>query len=441
MKYISLVVTIIVIAGAGWFVFDQYLGDGTMRSIQSDSDGPLSAIDALDEAEQAAEQMEGSAEDVNAQMEEGDAGPDAALSDDEAGGSMTTTEDATGAAVPEVATTLVAGGCFWCVEADLEKLSGVIDVVSGYAGGSNENPTYENYDDFGHREVAEVTYNPRVVSFEEILIYTMKHMDPTDDHGSFQDRGDEYAPAFYYKNDGQRQTIEDLIAEVNANGPYEEPLAIDVEPDATFWPAEDYHQDYYKGAFSSLKYKYYRKASGRDDFIEEHWGENTGPTLPWRTPAGQGDGAFWMDFEAPSDEELRAELTDMQYRVTQQNATEPAFENEYWDNKDEGIYVDVVSGEPLFSSTHKFDSGTGWPSFTRPIDYNFVTEHADYKLILPRTEIRSALADSHLGHVFNDAPKELGGIRYCMNSAALRFVPKEDMEAEGYGSFLYLFKT
>ena len=346
---------------------------------------------------------------------------------------------------PESAATetmLVAGGCFWCVEADLEKLPGVISVVSGYAGGATENPTYETYKQGGHREVVEVAFNPAVVSFEEILIFAMKHMDPTDGDGSFYDRGEGYSPAFYYETSAQRELIERLIAEVDENGPYDRPLAIDVEERPQFWPAEDYHQDYYQGTLSGIKYQAYRRASGRDAFIERHWGEDTDASLEWRNNAqsGAATNQAWADFVKPSDDELRSQLTPMQYKVTQKDGTEPAFANEYWDNKAAGIYVDVVSGEPLFSSTHKFDSGTGWPSFTRPIDYNFVTEHDDWKLIVRRTEIRSAIADSHLGHVFNDAPPELGGIRYCMNSAALRFVPQDQMEAEGYGDFLYLFE-
>jgi peptide methionine sulfoxide reductase msrA/msrB len=149
--------------------------------------------------------------------------------------------------------------------------------------------------------------------------------------------------------------------------------------------------------------------------------------------------ASWINFTKPSDAELKESLTDIQYKVTQKNGTERSFSNTYWDNKELGIYVDIVSGEPLFSSTHKFDSGTGWPSFTRPIDFNYVTEHDDYLLLQKRTEVRSKIADSHLGHIFNDAPAELGGIRYCMNSASLRFVAKADMENEGYGEFLSLF--
>jgi len=359
---------------------------------------------------------------------------------DEAAGTMLDREGKKPASANTSATQksmLVAGGCFWCVEADLEKLSGVIEVVSGYAEGTNVNPTYENYSDNGHREVVEVTYNPLVVSFEEILIYAMKHMDPTDRGGSFYDRGENYAPAFYYETEEQKATIDALIAEVDKSGPYDKPLAIAVVERPAFWPAEDYHQDYYKGTLSKLKYLYYRNASGRDDFIKKYWGTNTGPDLPWRSKI---NGA-WRNFTKPPEAELKQSLTAMQYKVTQEDGTEPAFNNAYWDNEEQGIYVDIISGEPLFSSTHKFDSGTGWPSFTRPIDYGMVTEHLDYKLILPRTEIRSAIAHSHLGHLFNDGPKELGGLRYCMNSASLRFVAKGDMEAQGYGDFLYLFEA
>lgn len=336
------------------------------------------------------------------------------------------------------ATAMVAGGCFWCVEADLEKLQGVIEVVSGYAGGTSENPTYGNYSKNGHREVVEVTYNPTVVSFREIVIYALKHMDPTDADGSFYDRGVEYAPAFYYSDGHDKQIIEEVIASVDALDVYDKPVAARVEPTPKFWRAEDYHQDYYKGALSKLKYKYYRNGSGRDKFIEENWGDDTGPTLPSDTVSY--DLSAWTNFVAPSDAELQSQLSAMQYKVAVKSGTEPSFSNEYWDNKEEGIYVDIVSGEPLYSSTDKFDSGTGWPSFTKAIYAGAVTEYADYKLIIKRTEVRSTFGDSHLGHIFNDAPAELGGIRHCINSASLRFVAKIDMAAEGYGEFLSLFE-
>ncbi|MEX0930738.1 MAG: peptide-methionine (S)-S-oxide reductase MsrA, partial [Candidatus Paceibacterota bacterium] len=228
----------------------------------------------------------------------------------------------------ELETMLVAGGCFWCVEADLEKLQGVVTAISGYAGGQAENPTYENYAQGGHREVVEVTYDPNRVTFEEILIYAMKHMDPTDGSGSFGDRGEYYAPAFYYKNSEEKEIIETLITEVNEKGPYEKPLAIAVLPHQQFWPAEEYHQDYYKKGLSALKYTYYRNASGRDAFIQKYWDSDTGPTLPWRADLGSSVKNSWKSFSKPSDEELKANLTNMQYKVTQKNGTEPAFENE-----------------------------------------------------------------------------------------------------------------
>lgn len=329
---------------------------------------------------------------------------------------------------------LFGGGCFWCVESDFDKLVGVIDVVSGYAGGTNENPTYSNYGENGHREVVEITYDANILSYQDLVVYLIKHIDPTDGDGSFKDRGYEYSPVIHFGNVEEQKVAEDVIRKVDELGIYEKPLAAAVESTKIFWVAEEYHQDYH--VKSSLKYSFYRKASGRDAFVKEHWGKDTGITLPL---TGALDVSVWSSFINPSTNVLKELLTDIQYKVTQKNGTERSFSNEYWDNHDEGIYVDVVSGEPLFSSVDKFDSGTGWPSFTRPIHPDLVTEHADYKLILPRTEVRSRYADSHLGHIFNDAPIELGGIRYCMNSAALRFVPKNEMQDGGYGQFLSLF--
>lgn len=445
MKYFSLLSLVAVIA-IGAYVYMQY-GGSFMTAQTEQTTEQQSQKSAIELAQETVAKVEQNAEDALEQATDAESEPveqslpennqtQETMKKDDA---MTANSTALAPANTPSATMMVAGGCFWCVEADLEKLSGVIEAVSGYAEGSNENPTYENYAKNGHREVVEVTYNPSVVSFEEILIYAMKHMDPTDGDGSFHDRGEYYAPAFYYDTAEQKAVIENLIKEVDEKGPYDKPLAIAVLQRPTFWEAEDYHQNYYKGTLSQLKYKYYRNASGRDDFIKKYWGDDTDASLYWREEASTNSDAPWLSFTKPSDAELQSMLTDIQYKVTQKNGTEPSFNNTYWDNHEEGIYVDIISGEPLFSSTHKFDSGTGWPSFTRPIDYNMVTEHDDFLLLQKRTEIRSAIADSHLGHVFNDAPKELGGMRYCMNSASLRFVAKADMEEEGYGDYLYLF--
>lgn len=339
---------------------------------------------------------------------------------------------------PELRTMIVAGGCFWCVEADLEKTDGVVDVVSGYSGGETTNPTYDDYGEGGHREVVLVTYDPARISFEDVLIVTMKTTDPTDDDGTFGDRGDKYSSAFYYETPEQLRTIENLITEVDEFGPYDEPLAIDVEERKTFWPAEERHQDYYKGTLTQLRYQYYRSASGRTDFIERYWGENGhSPELPWRNETTNDNQSYmWSDYQKPSEEVLKERLDSVTFKVTQKDGTERAGTSPLDKVWEEGIYVDILSGEPLFSSKDKFDSGTGWPSFVRPITPGAVTEHEDRKLFTVRTEIRSAVADNHLGHVFADGPQDSTGLRYCMNGVALEFVPKAEMVERGYGDFL-----
>lgn len=331
-------------------------------------------------------------------------------------------------------TALFANGCFWCVEADFEKLPGVVKAVSGYAGGTAANPSYENYAATGHREVVEVTYEPARVSYAELVEYLIKHGDPTDTNGSFFDRGKEYAPALYFASDEEKREAERVVALIDATGVFEVPLPMEVLPRPAFWIAEEYHQDYYKK--NPLRYAYYRHGSGRDAFIEAHWGKDTSPTLTVND-AGKRS---WRQFVKPSDERLRAMLTPLQYEVTQHADTEPPFDNAYDTNAAEGIYVDIVSGEPLFSSEHKFDSGTGWPSFTEPLMPENIVLKKDNYLIYSRTEVRSRYADSHLGHVFTDGPPDRGGLRYCMNSAALRFIPKDMLAQEGYGEFSALFE-
>ena len=384
----------------------------------------------------------------------------------EAATDSSSTSNAKTDATPGRASAVFAGGCFWCVESDFEKAPGVIEIVAGYSGGRSKNPTYKNYASGGHREAVFVVYDPSKITYAGLVEYLLKHVDPTDRTGSFIDKGLQYTSAIYYATPEEKSEAQRVVKAIEEMKVLRGRVTVPILPRQAFWPAEEYHQDYHSN--NADKYGNYRATCGRDNFVQKLWGPAANQlTIPGAFPdesqiakvnqetaeskkpnsssvpaSNDKDKELsaWMKFKKPSDRELRKKLTAVQFEVTQKNGTEIAFRNPFWNNHDEGLYVDVVSGEPLFASTDKFDSGTGWPSFAKPVDARLILSKEDHSEVPVRTEVRSRISDSHLGHVFNDGPVERGGLRYCINSASLRFVPKRKLEAEGYGEFLGLFE-
>lgn len=309
----------------------------------------------------------------------------------------------------------LAGGCFWGLEAYLDRLSGVIATSVGYANGNTEYPTYEQvcHNNTGHAETVYVVYDPGRIGLPKLLAYFFKVVDPTTLNRQGNDRGIQYRSGIYYRDASDKPVIEQVIAEEQKK--YPAPIVVEVLPLSNYYVAEEYHQ------------KYLKKNPGGYCHIDISALDND--------PAAKGN-EVQRKYVKPSPAEIKQRLTPLQFQVTQANGTEPPFHNEYVNNHQPGIYVDVVTGEPLFSSRDKFDSGSGWPSFTRPIAPEAIVTNEDTSLFDFRIEVRSRFGNSHLGHVFDDGPMNKGGLRYCMNSAALRFIPLENMKEEGYEAFI-----
>ncbi|MDO4229226.1 MAG: peptide-methionine (R)-S-oxide reductase MsrB [Capnocytophaga sp.] len=309
-----------------------------------------------------------------------------------------------------------AGGCFWGTEHFFKQIRGVISTEVGYANGNDKNPTYKQIcsGNTGFAETVKVVYNKKDIDLKKLIDLYFKTIDPTSLNKQGNDIGTQYRTGIYYKNTSDLPIIQAAIAELAKN--YSQPIVIEVLPLKNYYKAEEYHQAYLD-----------KNPNGYCHISPELF-ELARNTNPMKT------------FQKTDKKTLKSQLTAEQYAVTQENATEPPFKNAYWNEYRQGIYVDITTGEPLFVSSDKFDSGCGWPSFSKPIEKNLIKEKTDTSHGMRRIEVRSKTGDAHLGHVFTDGPEELGGLRYCINSASLRFIPKEEMEKEGYGSYIPLIK-
>ena len=306
----------------------------------------------------------------------------------------------------------LAGGCFWGLEAYMERIQGVTDAVSGYANGKGDTTNYQLLHATDHAETVKVTYDPNKISLDKLLQYYFRVIDPTSINKQGNDRGRQYRTGIYYQNEQDKAVIEAALKTLQSK--YQEPIQIEVEPLKNYVEAEEYHQDYLKKNPNGYCHIDIKKAD--EPLIDD------------------------KKYPKPSDTELKQKLTALQYDVTQGKHTERSFSNEYWDNFAPGIYVDITTGEPLFSSKDKFESGCGWPSFTKPIAAEVAEYQKDNSFNMTRIEVLSRSGHAHLGHVFDDGPRDKGGLRYCINSASIKFIPLDEMEKQGYGDLIPFVK-